>query len=150
MPAIAIWIWFCAYLNCAGWALSAVHQLNAGGYAVALLVWLAALFVWRKHSAAHIPAAPPVAQVPPPFSPAVSAGIFDSGGAGLCSAAPVYAPTNYDALAYRVPRDFALAGGGPVAMDPLHLPAPQQPLLRHRMGFRAVDCAVQDRPAGCS
>ena len=39
MPkAVLIWVWFCAYLNCAGWTLSALHQLNAAGYAVALLL----------------------------------------------------------------------------------------------------------------
>ena len=103
MPAIAIWIWFCAYLNCAGWALSAVHQLNAGGYAVALLVWLAALFVWRKHSAAPFPPRLRWRQFrrrfrrPFPLAFLILAALAFAGGAG-------YAPTNYDALAYRVPR----------------------------------------------
>ena len=37
MPTLVLlWVWFCAYLNCAGWTLSALHQLNADGYAVAL------------------------------------------------------------------------------------------------------------------
>ena len=37
MDPIAIWIWFCAYLNCAELGIiSAIHQLNAAGYSVAL------------------------------------------------------------------------------------------------------------------
>ncbi|HEX3890053.1 MAG TPA: hypothetical protein VHX90_04295, partial [Verrucomicrobiae bacterium] len=55
MPnAVAIWIWFCAYLNCAGWALSALHELNAGGYAIALAIWLAATFFWKQKTSAQI------------------------------------------------------------------------------------------------
>ena len=103
MPAVAIWIWFCAYLNCACWTLSALHQLNACGYAVALLVWLAALFVWRnKTSARFLP------QIrwqkvrrrfrrPFPLAFLILAAMAFLGGA-------LYPPTNYDALAYRLPR----------------------------------------------
>ena len=55
MPTLVLlWVWFCAYLNCAGWALSALHQLNAGGYAVALALGFAALLVWRKKTSAQI------------------------------------------------------------------------------------------------
>lgn len=51
MPSlVVIWIWFCAYLNCAGWTLSALHQLNAGGYAVALALGLAGGLVWWKQA----------------------------------------------------------------------------------------------------
>ena len=53
MRAIAIWIWFCAYLNCAGWALSAAHQLNATGYAVALAIWLPTVIIWREKKSAR-------------------------------------------------------------------------------------------------
>ena len=49
MPTVILfWVWFCAYLNCAGWTLSALHQLNTGGYLVALLPGLVAFVVWRK------------------------------------------------------------------------------------------------------
>ena len=103
MPAIVIWIWFCAYLNCAGWALSAIHQLNAGGYAIALTVWFAALFFWWKQTAA--PIAPQIRlrkiyrrfRRPFPLAFLVLAAMAFLGGA-------LYAPSNYDALAYRLPR----------------------------------------------
>ncbi len=55
MPrAILIWVWFCAYLNCVGWTLSALHQLNAGGYAVALLLGGVAFVVWCKQTSGRI------------------------------------------------------------------------------------------------
>ena len=103
MPGIAIWIWFCAYLNCAGWTLSALHELNAGGYVAALLVWFAALAAWRsKTSSRFLP------QIrwqkilrrfrrPFPLAFLILAALAFVGGA-------LYPPTNYDALAYRIPR----------------------------------------------
>jgi hypothetical protein len=104
MPAaVAIWVWLCAYLNCAGWALSAIHQLHAGGYAVALLIWLVALYVWRKKTSAQI--LPRVRwqkirrrfRRPIPLAFLILATLACLGGV-------LYPPTNYDALAYRIPR----------------------------------------------
>jgi hypothetical protein len=103
MQAITIWIWFCAYLNCAGWTLSALHELNAGGYAVVLAVWFVALFVWRKKNSAHI--LPQIRWLKYcrrfrhlfPLAFLVLAAMAFLGGA-------LYAPSNYDALAYRLPR----------------------------------------------
>src|SRR5882762_4205679 len=48
-PALVTgWIVFCAFCNCAGWVLSALHKLNAGGYAVVFSLGLAATALWRK------------------------------------------------------------------------------------------------------
>src|SRR5215469_14011657 len=103
MSAVAIWIWFCAYLNCAGWALSAIHRLNAGGYAVILTVWFLALIIFRKAQRRQIP---PVIRwrtlrhrfrKPFPLAFLILAAMAFVGGA-------IYAPNNYDALAYRIPR----------------------------------------------
>jgi len=102
MPAaVAIWICSCAYLNCAGWCLSAMGQLNAGGYAVALILWLAALAIWGKGRDIISPQWPqkllhrysrifPAAYL-------VLAGLAFVGGA-------LYAPDNVDELGYRFPR----------------------------------------------
>src|ERR1700722_15440407 len=104
MPAaVAIWIWFCAYLNCAGWALSAIHQLNAGGYAVALAIWFATLFAWQRKTSGQI--FPQIRlqkfvrrfRKPFPLAFLILAVMAFLGGA-------IYAPDNYDALAYRIPR----------------------------------------------
>jgi len=112
MPtAVLLWVWFCAYLNCAGWALSAIHELNARGYAVALLVGFIVLCVWRKRTSSRM-----LPQVrwrkirrrfrrPFPLAFLVLAALAFLGGA-------LYPPTNYDALAYRTPRVlFWLAEG---------------------------------------
>ena len=100
---IFIWIWCCAYLNFAGWTLSALHELNPTGYAIALLFGFAALFVWRKKTSENFP---PRVRWPKlrrrfrrPF-PAIfllAAILIFLGGA-------LYAPSNYDALTYRLPR----------------------------------------------
>ena len=104
MPTLVLlWVWCCAYLNCAGWTLSALHQLNARGYAVTMLAGLAALLVWwRKSSPPMLP------QIhwrkycrrfrrPFPLAFLVLSVMAFAGGV-------LYAPTNYDALAYRLPR----------------------------------------------
>lgn len=103
MPAaIAIWIWCCAYLNFAGWTLSALHELNPTGYAIALLIGFAALFVWRKKTAGKFPSrfhGPGLRRFRRPL-PAIfllTTILIILGGA-------LYAPSNYDALTYRLPR----------------------------------------------
>lgn len=104
MPALVmLWIWFCAYLNCAGWALSVIHQLNAGGYVVALVLWFAALFIWRRQTS--VPMLPQFRwqkfrrrfQKSLPLAFLIVAALSFLGGA-------IYAPDNYDALTYRLPR----------------------------------------------
>ncbi|HSY74445.1 MAG TPA: hypothetical protein VK810_03160, partial [Dongiaceae bacterium] len=104
MPtAVLIWIWFCAYLNCAGWALSAIHQLNACGYVVALALWFGALFVWRKKTSKqifpqfHCRKFRRRFRRPFPLAFLILAAMAFLGGA-------IYAPNNYDGLTYRVPR----------------------------------------------
>ena len=100
---VFIWIWFCAYLNCAGWALSVIHELNARGYAVALLIWLVALCVWRTRTSAQF-----LPQVrwrifrrrfrrPLPAVFLIVAGLAFLGGT-------LHPPNNFDALTYRLPR----------------------------------------------
>lgn len=104
MPtAVILWIWICAYLNCAGWALSALHQMNAAGYATTLGLGAVALFAWGK-------------KYLPPHSPAVQRGkyarrfqkllpmVFFVLAAMVFIGGALYAPNNYDALTYRIPR----------------------------------------------
>ena len=103
MKAVLLWVWFCAYLNCAGWVLSVLHQLNAAGYAIALLLWFTALLIWQnKNSDSFLPRIRWQKfrrrfhrSFPLVFL--ILAAMAFLGGA-------LYPPTNYDALAYRVPR----------------------------------------------
>ena len=104
MPTLVLlWVWFCAFLNCAGWTLSALHQLNAGGYFIALLLWFVALFIWKQKTAAHI--------FPHAWLKKISRRcrkLFPAGFLILATLAflggALHAPTNYDGLAYRIPR----------------------------------------------
>ena len=111
-PAIIIWIWFCAYLNCVGWTLSWLHQLNAGGYAVALALGLAA-FLWWKMSRTGAKIEPSYSSRPScdlcfkkflrrfrkpfPLAFLILAALAFLGGA-------LHPANNYDTLAYRTPR----------------------------------------------
>ena len=104
MPtAILIWVWFCACLNCVGWTLSALHQLNAAGYLVALLIGFVAFVAWWKQTFGriflHISWRKLKHRFRRPFPLAflILAAMAFLGGA-------MYGPSNYDALAYRIPR----------------------------------------------
>ncbi len=109
MPTLVLlWVWFCAYLNCAGWTLSALHQLNARGYAIALMLWFAGLTIWWKKNSASFSSLPSRDNFclrkflrrfrkPFPLAFLILAVMAFLGGA-------LYAPSNYDALAYRIPR----------------------------------------------
>jgi hypothetical protein len=99
----AVWVVLCAFLTCAGWVLSLAHQLNAAGYSAVILCGAIAATVWLKRR---------------------GPGRVEGFGAGrlrrrlrrwwprgfLALAAltflggVLHPPTNYDALAYRVPR----------------------------------------------
>src|SRR6202453_1432817 len=107
--AVAIWIWLGVYLNCAGWFLSAIHQLNATGYAVALAIGVAGLWAWKirdaKYPGSEAKLFSPGTlykwlrrfRKPFPLAFLVLSFMIFLGGA-------IYAPNNYDALAYRLPR----------------------------------------------
>jgi hypothetical protein len=100
---IVIWIWLCAYLNCAGWTLSWLHQLNTGGYAVALAAGLATFLFWKqKHGTPIFKTCNRKKflcrfQRGFPLLFLVVAIMVFLGGL-------LYAPSNYDALTYRLPR----------------------------------------------
>ena len=104
-------LWLCAWLNFTGWALSALHQLNAVGYAVSLLLFSAGCSFWKPAAGFEI--------FPRPFRrnffrrfrrplPAlfllVTVLVF-LGGA-------LYAPGNFDALTYRLPRMLSWLAAG--------------------------------------
>ena len=100
---VALWVWLCACLNCAGWLLSAGHALNRAGYAAVLAAGLVALWVWSAKTATPV--------LPKfqwgkfrrrfrrsfPLAFLILAVLAFLGGA-------LYGPSNYDALAYRLPR----------------------------------------------
>jgi hypothetical protein len=101
--APAVWIYLGAFCTCAGWILSAFHQLNAAGYTATFLLGLAVVWMLRKSiwtgpsrnwslrkQRRRFRRTFPLAFL-------ILAGLATLGGA-------IHPPSNYDALAYRVPR----------------------------------------------
>jgi hypothetical protein len=107
--AIAIWIWLCAYLNCAGWFLSAIRELNATGYGITLAIGVAALWAWKIRNDKK------TWSEPKSFSPGASHKwlrrfkrpfplVFLVISFMIFLGGAIYAPSNYDGLTYRLPR----------------------------------------------
>lgn len=101
--SLVVWIWLCAGLNFAGWVLSAMGQLNATGYIIVLAIGAVAFFAWRHYDE---PKRPQRARFrkwlnrfkrPFPLAFLILSAMAFLGGA-------IYPPTDYDGLAYRLPR----------------------------------------------
>lgn len=97
------WILFGAACNVAGWSLSAIHQLNAVGLAIAiplcwfLMAWLIGLKLPQKPWQRMLPRWRLRCKKPLPAS-FLAFSILSLVGGFL------YAPNNFDALIYRMPR----------------------------------------------
>jgi hypothetical protein len=101
--AVRIWVWICAYLNAVGWTLSAMHQLTVAGYAVALLSGMIVLCAWKlKTSGTTFP------RVRWRKCRCCFRRLFPAAFLVLATMAflggVLYAPSNYDAHTYRIPR----------------------------------------------
>jgi hypothetical protein len=113
--AAAAWVVFSAYCSCTGWVLSALHELNARGYAVALGIGLALAAIswrlywradfrspqsglgWIGHCCGTTAAWRRRFRRPVPLAFLLLALLVFLSGV-------LYAPSNWDALSYRVPR----------------------------------------------
>ena len=102
--AIALWIALCALLNCAGWILSALHALNRTGYFCVFVAAVAgAALFYEKGMFARFSAQCALRKFRQrfkrkfPLAFLILAVMAIAGGV-------IYAPANYDALAYRMPR----------------------------------------------
>jgi hypothetical protein len=93
----------CAYVSAAGWLLSALHELNAAGYLIALLIGVAAFGVWRAKNPIHRPWRISLHRVRRRFRRLLPT-VFLLVAAMVFLGGILYAPNNYDALAYRLPR----------------------------------------------
>lgn len=101
----------CAYFSSVGWILSALHELNGADYSVAALVGIAALGVWRRKNSDHrrprmsLPKARRRFRRLLPGAFLVVAVLVFLGGM-------LYAPNEYDAMTYRLPRmlNWLMAG----------------------------------------
>lgn len=103
LRSLIVWIWLCAGLNLAGWVLSAMEQLNATGYTVVLLAGAVVFFVWQHFDKLEPSRRSGFRKLlhrfkrPFPLAFLILSAMAFLGGA-------IYAPTNYDALSYRLPR----------------------------------------------
>jgi hypothetical protein len=94
---------FCAFCNLLGWGLSAIHELTATGYAVAFLIATAAVAVWMTRTGARLRAPMTLRRFRRRFRRGFPLAFLVLGAAAILGGF-MYAPNNYDALAYRVPR----------------------------------------------
>ena len=100
---IAGWIIFCAYCNLAGWVLSACHRLNAAGYAVAFLLGLAAVWAQRRQIYAAAFSGWHWGKTRRRFRRSFPLAFLLLGALAVLGGT-IHPPSNYDGLAYRVPR----------------------------------------------
>jgi hypothetical protein len=97
------WLLGCAYLSVAGWVLSAAGQLDTLGYGIALAIGITAALLWARpwHGVGNgylrLGRALWRFRNPLPLLFLLYAILALLGGA-------LYAPANYDALTYRLPR----------------------------------------------
>ncbi len=100
---VELWVLVSACVTAAGWLLSAIHQLNARGYACVLAALALALVWWEKgrgfpaFDVARLRRIPRRLWRPLPCGFMVLFLLALIGGA-------LHPPGNYDALAYRLPR----------------------------------------------
>jgi hypothetical protein len=100
---LALWICLCAFCNCAGWVLSAFHQLNAAGYAVVFLADLTAVWMVGKRSCEGNCRGWSLRKQRRRFRRLFPLAFLILACMAIWGGA-IYAPSNYDGLAYRTPR----------------------------------------------
>lgn len=99
---LGLWLLLCAWLGLTGWILSALRFLNIAGYSLSFALAATLLVAFRKSCLPRLPGLRPAAlrrrfrRLPAclyllSFCMALAGGL-------------IYAPSNYDALCYRVPR----------------------------------------------
>lgn len=100
---ITLWLLVSALMSSGGWVLSALHQLNVQGYAVYLLFTAAVLILWEKSRGFADLKAPRLHRLVRRFKRPLPLGFLVLAIMAL-TGGMLYPPTNYDALAYRIPR----------------------------------------------
>ena len=98
----AAWILFAVFCHLSGWLLSAAHALNRLGYTIALVTTAVVIALWwvRNKSSIHPPNLARFKRRfrrPFPLGFLILATLATIGGF-------LYAPTNFDDLAFRSPR----------------------------------------------
>ncbi|MSU58491.1 MAG: hypothetical protein EXS35_09990 [Pedosphaera sp.] len=103
LPPIAPWLWLCAWLNATGWILSSFHALNRTGYACSFAVGMALAFLFRKQLGLVELCCFNFCKQRCRFRRFLPAGFAIVAGLAILGGV-LHPPSNYDALAYRLPR----------------------------------------------
>jgi hypothetical protein len=86
-----------------GWILSALHQLNATGYAVAFAVGLVSAVIWKLKTKAVFFCSRDLAKFRQRFRRPFALAFLILAGMAILGGV-LHSPSNYDGLAYRTPR----------------------------------------------
>jgi hypothetical protein len=100
---VAVWVVFSSFCTCAGWGLSALHQLSVAGYAVTFLLGLAAFWLLRERLFPGNLGVGNLRRQRRRFGRAFPLAFLILALLAMLGGA-VHAPNNYDAMAYRIPR----------------------------------------------
>lgn len=110
--AFVLWMLFVVFCQCAGWGLSALHDLNRTGYAVAFFLFFAGVVFWSGKHRVPLVALPPIARLKKRFTRPFPIAFVTITTLAILGGA-LYPPNNYDGLTYRTPRVLHwLAEGG--------------------------------------
>src|SRR2546425_1190888 len=101
--AVTGWVWLCAALNAAGWGLSFFHALNPSGYLLVLGLIATAGFFWRQPLGLTNGLRLNFRKLRRRFSRWLPRGFLIVAALAVAGGV-LHAPSNYDALTYRVPR----------------------------------------------
>ncbi len=101
----ALWIFVCAWLNCAGWILSACHALNPVGYVVLIVLGVGVGWMFRRQLALNGQdlGRHQIHKLSRRFRRLFPASFLLLATLAILGGV-LHPPANYDALAYRVPR----------------------------------------------
>ena len=99
----AVWILYCVFCNCTGWALSAIHQLNLMGYGMAFVLGAIGFVIWQRKVRADGWGAFKPHKLKRRFRRPFAAAFLVLAALALLGGV-IHAPNNYDGLAYRTPR----------------------------------------------
>jgi len=100
---LSAWIILCAFCNCAGWILSAVHHLDRIGYALAMIGGLVMVLALGNRMWRNALADLRLGKLRRRFGRGLPPGFLILAALAFLGGA-LYLPSNYDALAYRTPR----------------------------------------------
>jgi len=100
---VTLWVLLCALLSAAGWILSALHALNRTGYLVVFALAAVAVWILCRYNRISIFPEICISKSRRRFTRLLPAGFAVVAGLAILGGV-LHPPSNYDALAYRVPR----------------------------------------------